>query len=33
VLLVILVTFALSIIIENGLLESSGGDPQKIFGA
>lgn len=32
VLLVILVTFALSIIIENGLLEGFGADPQKISG-
>lgn len=32
VLLVILVTFGLSIIIENGLLEGFGADPQKISG-
>jgi len=32
VLLVILVTFALSIIVENGLLEGFGADPQKISG-
>ncbi len=32
VLLVILVTFALSIIIENGLLEGFGADPEKISG-
>jgi branched-chain amino acid transport system permease protein len=32
VLLVILVTFALSIIIENGLLEGFGADPRKISG-
>ena len=32
VLLVILVTFALSIIVENGLLEGFGADPQKIWG-
>lgn len=32
VLLVILVTFAMSIIIENGLLEGFGADPQKISG-
>ena len=31
-LLVILVTFALSIIVENGLLEGFGADPQKISG-
>jgi branched-chain amino acid transport system permease protein len=32
VLLVILVTFGLSIIIENGLLESFGADPEKVSG-